>query len=159
VTGAQLRTLATTPGQPLTFTCTPPGSGARIGIDRDRNGVLDGDEPGAHGSLVLLPSTKLKMAGAGAGPMTFPPQTQRPPAATRVAPPRPGSGGDPTHGGGTLMVYNAARLTADAVAVALPAAGWRRLGSASHPRGWSFRSPAGGPVSRLTIAADRLSIQ
>ena len=28
----------------LTFTCVPPGSGVRIGIDRDLNGVLDGDE-------------------------------------------------------------------------------------------------------------------
>jgi DNA-binding beta-propeller fold protein YncE len=28
----------------LTYTCTPPGSGPRIGIDRDLDGVLDGDE-------------------------------------------------------------------------------------------------------------------
>jgi YVTN family beta-propeller protein len=28
----------------LTFTCTPWGSGARIGIDRDLDGILDGDE-------------------------------------------------------------------------------------------------------------------
>jgi hypothetical protein len=28
----------------LTYTCTPPGSGQRIGIDRDLDGVLDGDE-------------------------------------------------------------------------------------------------------------------
>ncbi|WP_164019591.1 YncE family protein [Pyxidicoccus trucidator] len=28
----------------LTFTCVPPGSGPRIGIDRDLDGVLDGDE-------------------------------------------------------------------------------------------------------------------
>ena len=28
----------------LTFTCVPPGSGQRIGIDRDRDGILDGDE-------------------------------------------------------------------------------------------------------------------
>ncbi|MCW7539355.1 hypothetical protein OOT46_16035 [Aquabacterium sp. A7-Y] len=28
---------------PLTFTCVPPGNGTRIGIDRDTNGVLDGD--------------------------------------------------------------------------------------------------------------------
>jgi YVTN family beta-propeller protein len=29
----------------LTFTCVPPGSGVRIGIDRDADGVLDGDAP------------------------------------------------------------------------------------------------------------------
>ena len=28
----------------LTFTLVPPGSGRRIGIDRDLDGVLDGDE-------------------------------------------------------------------------------------------------------------------
>ena len=28
----------------LTFTCVPPGSGQRIGIDRDLDGVLDGDQ-------------------------------------------------------------------------------------------------------------------
>ena len=28
----------------LTFTCTPPGSGVRIGLDRDLDGFYDGDE-------------------------------------------------------------------------------------------------------------------
>jgi DNA-binding beta-propeller fold protein YncE len=27
----------------ITFTCTPPGSGVRMGIDRDEDGILDGD--------------------------------------------------------------------------------------------------------------------
>jgi hypothetical protein len=31
-------------GAELTYTCVPPGSGGRIGIDRDEDGVLDGDE-------------------------------------------------------------------------------------------------------------------
>jgi hypothetical protein len=30
--------------QYLTFTCAPWGSGIRMGIDRDLDGVLDGDE-------------------------------------------------------------------------------------------------------------------
>jgi hypothetical protein len=29
---------------PVTFTCAPPGSGERIGIDRDEDGIRDGDE-------------------------------------------------------------------------------------------------------------------
>ncbi len=29
---------------PVTYTCVPPGSGTRIGIDRDEDGVFDGDE-------------------------------------------------------------------------------------------------------------------
>jgi hypothetical protein len=31
----------------LTYTCAPPGSGERIGIDRDLDGFLDGDERAA----------------------------------------------------------------------------------------------------------------
>jgi YVTN family beta-propeller protein len=39
-----LRALANTAGQELTFTCVPPGSGIRAGIDRDEDGFLDRDE-------------------------------------------------------------------------------------------------------------------
>jgi DNA-binding beta-propeller fold protein YncE len=39
-----LKLLALIPGQELTFTCVPPGSGTRMGIDRDLDGVLNGDE-------------------------------------------------------------------------------------------------------------------
>ena len=31
-------------GATMTFTCTPPGSGMRIALDRDEDGALDGDE-------------------------------------------------------------------------------------------------------------------
>jgi len=44
VTASSLLDLAGIPGGEVTFTCVPPGSGHRIGIDRDRDGVLDGDE-------------------------------------------------------------------------------------------------------------------
>ena len=40
-TDAAVRNLATTEG-PLTYTCAPPGAGVRMGIDRDRDAVLDG---------------------------------------------------------------------------------------------------------------------
>jgi hypothetical protein len=39
-----LRADARLPGGELTYTCTPPGSGVRIGLDRDEDGVLDRDE-------------------------------------------------------------------------------------------------------------------
>ncbi|MEW6167464.1 MAG: hypothetical protein AB1651_07180 [Pseudomonadota bacterium] len=39
-----LLALAAEEGNVATFTCVPPGSGARIGVDRDADGVLDGDE-------------------------------------------------------------------------------------------------------------------
>ncbi len=38
---ASLRALAATEG-PLTYTCAPPGSGTRMGVDRDEDAVLDG---------------------------------------------------------------------------------------------------------------------
>ncbi len=39
-----LKLLAQTSGQELTFTAVPPGSGVRMGIDRDLDGVFNGDE-------------------------------------------------------------------------------------------------------------------
>jgi DNA-binding beta-propeller fold protein YncE len=42
-----LRALVVASGGALTYTCTPPGSGQRIGIDRDLDGYLDGDERAA----------------------------------------------------------------------------------------------------------------
>jgi hypothetical protein len=50
-TDAYVRALADTIG-PLTYTCAPPGSGRRMGIDRNLDGTLDGlPEPGAALSL------------------------------------------------------------------------------------------------------------
>ncbi|HEV7504050.1 MAG TPA: hypothetical protein VGS07_03995 [Thermoanaerobaculia bacterium] len=43
-----LRYRAYQDGGELTYTCTPPGSGVRIGIDRDEDGILDGDEEDAR---------------------------------------------------------------------------------------------------------------
>jgi len=40
---AALRALASVPGQELTYTCAPPGSGPRMGIDR--GGIGDGSQP------------------------------------------------------------------------------------------------------------------
>ena len=44
LTDADLRTLARRPQHEITFTCVPPGSGVRMGIDHDENGILDGDQ-------------------------------------------------------------------------------------------------------------------
>ena len=43
-TGSDLRAAAARPRHELTYTCVPPGSGVRIGLDRDGDGVLNGDE-------------------------------------------------------------------------------------------------------------------
>lgn len=39
-----LEKFARTPGQELTFTCVPPGSGVRMALDRDEDGHFDRDE-------------------------------------------------------------------------------------------------------------------
>ena len=44
LTDAQLRAHATVAGQERTYHCVPPGSGVRVGIDRDEDGFLDRDE-------------------------------------------------------------------------------------------------------------------
>jgi hypothetical protein len=44
LTDAQLRAHAATPGQERTYHCVPPGSGTRIGLDRDEDGFFDRDE-------------------------------------------------------------------------------------------------------------------
>jgi hypothetical protein len=42
VSDATLRAVAQTANQELTYTCVPPGSGNRIGLDRDEDGVRNG---------------------------------------------------------------------------------------------------------------------
>src|SRR5262249_31309934 len=44
LTDAALRQSVGEAGNELTYTCVPPGSGERLGIDRDGDGFLDGDE-------------------------------------------------------------------------------------------------------------------
>jgi hypothetical protein len=44
LTDAALRALAATAGQDLTYTAVPPGSGTRMGVDRDEDAVLDVDD-------------------------------------------------------------------------------------------------------------------
>jgi MYXO-CTERM domain-containing protein len=49
LTDAQLRALAATAGQELTYTAVPPGSGQRVGLDRNLDGTLDGAGTGSDG--------------------------------------------------------------------------------------------------------------
>jgi hypothetical protein len=52
LSSAALQALATADGQELTYTCAPPGAGARMGVDRDGDGVFDRDdiEAGTEGA-------------------------------------------------------------------------------------------------------------
>ncbi|MBY0279542.1 hypothetical protein K2Z84_29765 [Candidatus Binatia bacterium] len=44
ITKRALRQQSKIAGQEITFTCVPPGSGERVGVDRDEDGALDRDE-------------------------------------------------------------------------------------------------------------------
>src|SRR5262249_25481690 len=104
VPDATLRALAATPGQELTFTCVPPGSGTRVGRDRDEDGFLDraemdaGTDPAdaaSHPSgaplpirQVLVGTRALGLAGRGARTkFAFDATTRKDAAANRITPP------------------------------------------------------------------------
>src|SRR5262249_34875428 len=46
-TDSALRALVDTAAESLTYTCAPPGSGTRMGVDRDGDGYFDADETDA----------------------------------------------------------------------------------------------------------------
>lgn len=91
--------------------------------------------------------------------LSFRSSTSRAAAANRVVPPLPGSADDPTVAGGMLYVANAAG-SGEIVRVALPAAGWRPVGSPSRPRGFTYRDHTpGAPVASIMLAPDRISLR
>ena len=45
LTRTELVALLDDPGDRLTFTCVPWGSGVRVALDRNEDGILNGDEP------------------------------------------------------------------------------------------------------------------
>ena len=59
IADAQLRAGVTKKRDEVTYTCVPPGSGVRIGLDRDRDGYLDGDERSAGSDPADPSSTPL----------------------------------------------------------------------------------------------------
>jgi hypothetical protein len=52
ISDTALRDLATQDGNSATFTCAPPGSGRRIALDRDEDGIFNGADPVASGRAV-----------------------------------------------------------------------------------------------------------
>jgi DNA-binding beta-propeller fold protein YncE len=167
---AQMRAIATTAGQDLTFSCVPPGSGNRIGIDRDEDGFLDRDElddgkdpadPASFpGSAPMLVSTKSLTLKDGTPPskrkISFQATTKD--MMVHIGPPLPGSIGDPTLSGAALTVYNSAGLTNDVVVVDLPAGGWSRVGGAT-PKGYRFKGVAGGAIKSVVVKADGITVK
>ncbi len=175
VTDAALRALTATPGQDLTYTCVPVGSGRRIGVDRDEDGFFDGDEIDRGTN----PADASDFPGAGALPIRATTLTMRDDdslpinpdksklsfrsskyqgGASGVVPPAFSSAGDPTIAGATLIVHGADQ--AQVVTLSLPAARWERVGSASRP-GYRYRDSdrIDGPIKSILVRDSKLVIR
>jgi len=161
---ASLWGLAASPGAEQVWTCVPPGSGVRMGIDRDEDGVRDRDErdagtnPGdpldvpGGAALVAVETGKLDLkekAIAFGVERTF---TFKPRASTAIVPPAAGSAGDPTLHGATLRLYNASG-SGEALTVALPAAAWTRSGTGYK------HCPKGASVLCVTVRPRTFSVK
>jgi hypothetical protein len=170
-----LRALAATPGQELTYTCVPPGSGPRVAIDRDQDGFLDRDELDAGTdpanaasrpagrplplNRVLVRTSALRLAGGPAQTrFAFTSRGRKDPREHRIAPPPAGTAFDPTRYGADLHVYNAA-FTTDAVVHHLPAKRWRALGSARRPKGFRFRGNRYSAFSSIDLRPNALRVR
>ncbi len=165
---AALRGLVTAT-TPITYTCVPPGSGERAGVDRDEDGYLDRDELDAGsnpadpesfpGSTPTFVPTQALTLGDGATPskkkITFKSNTKT--AAAHIAVPAAGGAGDPTIGGALLTVYNSAGLTDDVVVVSLPATGWTKIGKTTAT-GWKFKD-AVGPIRQVLVKNDQIVVK
>jgi len=90
-----LRALASTPGQELTFTAVPPGTGVRIAVDRDDDGHPDGTE-------IAAGTDPADAASMPSGPTATPEPTPTPgptptpaPSITPAPSPTPDATGTP----------------------------------------------------------------
>ncbi len=101
LTASALRGLIVTPGANLTYSCAPVGSGRRMGIDRDCDDVLDGDD--------LLPTSPDRGVGCLTG--SAPPSVPAPDFMLRANP------GVITAGSFTTLTWTAASNASSCVAV------------------------------------------
>jgi len=175
---AALRALASTAGQELTYTCVPPGSGERIGVDRDEDGFFDRDEldagsdPANPNSVPGGPTatgvrtTALTLRDDATPPINLNGRTLSFRSAkfgvspSGVVVPAWGSAGDPTvSGGGMLTVYDGDGGSG-VISVALPQVGWRLTGTASKP-GYRYSDPQRflGPITTATLRNGTLTIR
>jgi hypothetical protein len=160
---AAVRALAATPGQPLTYTCAPPGSGRRAAIDRDQDGTLDGDERDSGtnpADAASVPIACTDGPGLAKARLTI----------TRNDDPRgderlhlrgvltlPGAEIDPrAHGIGLTITDAAGALVLARIVPAGAAPSKRAAGWTTDRRGrtWTFRDPEGtvaGGVTQVTV--------
>ena len=111
---------------------------------------------------VPIETTKMKLVdggATGARRVVFKSSTARAPSGNRILPPTAGSPGDPTIGGATLTVCNAAG-NPQTVTVVLQATGWSIMGSPTAVTGYGFRDlDSNAPISTVRIQVDRLLVR
>jgi DNA-binding beta-propeller fold protein YncE len=177
-TDLALRALALLPGQELTYTCVPPGSGERIGVDRDGDGVFDHDEldvgsdPADAGRLPQTPvrASTVKLADDDTVPIDASRRrivfksARYQGIPSGVTQPAAGSDGDPTtagaSGGGAIVTIHNSAGGDDQVVLVLPAAGWKRTGNVSNPvYKYVDRQRLNGPITSISLRNGTLTIR
>jgi len=180
ISDPDLRASALLAGQEVTYTCVPPGSGQRVGLDRDEDGAFDRDEldegtdPSDPASFPLVPisirTTSLSLRDDPTPPIN-PSQTRITYRSAKygVAPsgvivPAPGGPADPTSagsagGGATLTIYRTDG-GADKVVLPLPVARWKKTGSITKP-GFQYTDSkrVDGPITAVTLRNGTLAIR
>jgi len=163
---AQMRALAD--DSPMTYTCVPPGSGTRIGLDRDEDGYFDRDEIDA-GSDPADPNSI--PGGPTPTPTVTPPAPEATPIAAKkvlikntfpddetknkiivlaksssIAIPVPETANDPTCNGDPSGTIKASLTVSSATSTQthtadLPCQNWTLLGSLANPKGYKYKDP------------------
>ncbi len=155
LTDGQLRALASIPGDVLTYTCAPPGSGERMGIDRDEDSFLDQDEedagsdpadplsiPGTTSATVISAKKlfikdrsddnesrrKIVLVSKDAS-ITFPAQ---------MSANDPRCNGQPSGSFNTTLTI-ASSASGETHSVDLACQNWKALGNASNHKGYRYR--------------------
>jgi YVTN family beta-propeller protein len=170
---ADVRALAATFDQELTYTCVPPGSGHRIGVDRDEDGFFDrdeldvGSEPANAARIPATPTRATTIVLKDDGVPPTDPTRRR--LKVRSSPyqgvPNPivlpgfGTDGDPTStggagGGGELTIHGGTPGNAT-LTFTLPAAGWTAVSS-----GYKYSDKRGvyGPITSISLRNGRLKL-
>ena len=158
-TTAALRLKATVAGQELTYTCVPPGSGERMGIDRDEDGYYDRDELDAGSDpadpLAIPTGTSAALTPISAKKLLIANKTPDDESKNKIivqsksagiTTPAPGSADDPRCNGDPAGTVKATLTVSSATsgqthATDLPCQNWDVIGSFSSPKGYKYSDP------------------
>ncbi len=173
LTDAQLRAVAATPGQDLTYTCVPPGTGTRTALDRDEDGYFDQDEedngsdpadPASFPVSSLIETRKLLIKDKSDND-----ESKRKVVYLskdeNIAFPAPMSADDPRCNGspaGTskVAVTLASSTSGHGHTTGMPCENWTLLGKESKPKGYKYKDKAlaGGTVKVSLWKAGKLKL-